>query len=82
MITGHVQAKAAQVGSAPAQTEIAAEVATVGIANLALAYFYRRDMNAALEYGRKSIEIFPKNVPQRNNVGLYAMYAGQFDAAR
>ena len=54
---------------------------SVGIANLALAYFYRRDMNAALEYGRKSIEIFPKNVPQRNNVGLYAMYAGQFDAA-
>jgi serine/threonine protein kinase/tetratricopeptide (TPR) repeat protein len=54
---------------------------SVGIANLALAYFYRRDMNAALEYGRKSIEIFPKNVPQRNNVGLYAMYAGQFEAA-
>ncbi len=54
---------------------------SVGIANLALAYFYRRDMNAALEYGRKSIEIFPKNVPQRNNVGLYAMYAGQFEDA-
>ncbi len=54
---------------------------SVGIANLALAYFYRRDMNAALEYGRKAIEIFPKNVPQRNNVGLYAMYAGQFEDA-
>ncbi len=54
---------------------------SAGIANLALAYFYQRDMQKALEYGRKSIEIFPKNVPQRNNVGLYAMYAGKFDDA-
>jgi tetratricopeptide (TPR) repeat protein len=54
---------------------------SAGVANLALAYFYRRDMNKALEYGRKSIEISPKNVPQRNNVGLYAMYAGDFQNA-
>jgi eukaryotic-like serine/threonine-protein kinase len=54
---------------------------SVGIANLALANFYRREMDSALDYGRKSIEIFPKNVPQRNNVGLYAMYASQFEVA-
>jgi len=54
---------------------------TAGIANLALAYFFRRDMAHALQEGRRAIEIYPKNVIQRNNVGLYAMYAGDFDTA-
>jgi tetratricopeptide (TPR) repeat protein len=54
---------------------------TAGIANLALAYFYKRDMARALSEGRKAIAIYPKNVPQRNNVGLYAMYAGDFATA-
>jgi tetratricopeptide (TPR) repeat protein len=52
-----------------------------GLANLALAYFYRRDMARALEEGRRAVQIYPKNTIQRNNVGLYAMYAGDFDAA-
>ncbi len=52
-----------------------------GLANLALAYFYRRDMARALEQGRRAVHIYPKNTIQRNNVGLYAMYAGDFDAA-
>ena len=38
-------------------------------------------MAKALSEGRRAIEIYPKNVPQRNNVGLYAMYAGQFETA-
>ncbi len=54
---------------------------TAGISNLALAYFYRRDMAHALELARRYLDIYPKNVPQRNNVGLYAMYAGDFDTA-
>ncbi|MDL2718058.1 MAG: protein kinase [Acidobacteriota bacterium] len=54
---------------------------TAGIANLALAYFYRRDMPRAFAEGRLAIEIYPKNVIQRNNVALYAMYAGDFDTA-
>jgi len=54
---------------------------TNGIANLALAYFYRRDMAKALSVGRRFTEIYPKAVPQRNNVGLFAMYAGDFEAA-
>ena len=54
---------------------------TAGIANLALAYFYKRDMPAALREGRRAIEIYPKNVIQRNNVGLFAMYAGDFEAS-
>jgi eukaryotic-like serine/threonine-protein kinase len=52
---------------------------TAGIANLAFAYFVRRDMDRALEWGRRAIEVYPKNVPQRNNVGLYAMYAADFE---
>jgi tetratricopeptide (TPR) repeat protein len=51
---------------------------TAGIANLAFAYFVKRDMPKALEWGRRAIEIYPKNVPQRNNFGLIAMYAGDF----
>ncbi len=54
---------------------------TAGIANLALAHFYRREMASALEEGRKAIEIYPKNVLQRDNVALYAMYAGDFPTA-
>ena len=38
-------------------------------------------MPRALENGRQAIEINPKNVPQRNNLGLYAMYAGDFGTA-
>jgi len=52
-----------------------------GLANLALAYFYRRDMAAALEQGRRAVQIYPNNTIQQNNVGLYAMYAGNFEAA-
>ena len=54
---------------------------SAGIANLALAYFYKRDMPKALEEGRRAVEINPKNVLQRDNVALYAMYAGDFDTA-
>jgi tetratricopeptide (TPR) repeat protein len=36
-------------------------------------------MANALLWGRRAIEIYPKNVPQRNNFGLIAMYAGDFE---
>jgi eukaryotic-like serine/threonine-protein kinase len=54
---------------------------TAGIANLALAYFYERNMPLALQEGQRAIEIYPNNLLQRNNIGLYAMYAGDFDRA-
>jgi len=54
---------------------------TAGIGMLALAYFYKRDMAHAQLEGRRYIEIYPKNVPAKNNVGLYAMYASDFAAA-
>lgn len=54
---------------------------TAGIANLAAAYFYKRDMTRALQEARRAVELSPRNVPQRNNLGLDAMYAGDFETA-
>ncbi|HLN59854.1 MAG TPA: protein kinase, partial [Thermoanaerobaculia bacterium] len=54
---------------------------TAGVANLAASYFYKRDMVRALVNARKAVEMSPRNVPQRNNLGLDAMYAGDFATA-
>ncbi|MCA1579992.1 MAG: protein kinase [Acidobacteria bacterium] len=54
---------------------------TAGVANLAAAYFYKRDMVRALKEARRAVEMSPRNVPQRNNLGLDAMYAGDFATA-
>ena len=40
-----------------------------------------RDMARALELGRKASAIYPNNVLRRNNVALFAMYAGDFETA-
>lgn len=52
-----------------------------GHANLAVAYQLKRDFARALEHGRKAIAISPRNVQQRSNVGLFAMFAGDHEAA-
>src|SRR5579864_3783971 len=52
----------------------------LGMAGLALAHFYKRDMHGALAVARRVVDLWPKNTPQRNNLGLYAMYAGDFDS--
>jgi tetratricopeptide (TPR) repeat protein len=54
---------------------------TAGIANLAASYFYKRDMARALQEARRAVQLSPRNVPQRNNLGLDAMYAGNFEDA-
>ncbi|MFL6278985.1 MAG: protein kinase domain-containing protein [Vicinamibacterales bacterium] len=51
------------------------------LTNLAFASFLRRDLPKALELGRRASAIYPKNVPRKNNVALYSMYAGDFDTA-
>ena len=56
-------------------------VDSTGRSNLAYAYYLRRDMQRALEEGRKALEVYPKNIPYRNNVALYALYAGEFESA-
>jgi tetratricopeptide (TPR) repeat protein len=52
-----------------------------GLANLAVAHFLRRDFKQAMELGRRASAIFPKNALRKNNLALYAMYAGDFQAA-
>lgn len=50
----------------------------VGTSNLALAYFYARDMKRALEVGLKSVELSPTSIDSRYNVAWYAIGAGDF----
>jgi serine/threonine protein kinase/tetratricopeptide (TPR) repeat protein len=52
-----------------------------GYSNLALGYFYLRDMPKALEQGRHAVQLLPKALLQQNNLALYAVYAGDFAAA-
>jgi serine/threonine protein kinase/Flp pilus assembly protein TadD len=54
---------------------------TSGMANLALAQFYKRDMKTALQMGRRASDLYPNNVLRKNNAALFAMYAGDFDEA-
>lgn len=72
--------------SAKADEELGALVAkypadSAALANLAVNRVYDREMGKALELGRRAVAIYPKNVIRRNNVALFAMYAGQFDVA-
>jgi tetratricopeptide (TPR) repeat protein len=52
-----------------------------GFANLAVAYQLKRQFGPALEEAKHAIAIYPRNVPQRNNVGLFALYGGKYDEA-
>jgi tetratricopeptide (TPR) repeat protein/tRNA A-37 threonylcarbamoyl transferase component Bud32 len=52
-----------------------------GHANLAIAYLQRREVARAMEEGKRAIEIYPRNLTQRTNYAMYAMYAGDFATA-
>jgi tetratricopeptide (TPR) repeat protein len=52
-----------------------------GHSNLALSYFYTRDLAKALEFGKRAIDVYPHSLKFRNNYALYAMYAGDFKVA-
>lgn len=52
-----------------------------GLANLALAHFYLRDMKSAREFGQQASDFYARNVIRKNNVALFALYGGDFDAA-
>src|SRR5262249_46486911 len=54
---------------------------TAGHANLALVYLQLRDTQKALEESQTAIRIHPGNLVQRNNVALFALYAGKFEEA-
>ena len=52
----------------------------VGYSNLALAYFYLRDMPKAVQEGRRAAELASTPLFQLNNA-LYAVYAGDYRTA-
>lgn len=54
---------------------------SVGYMNLALAYFYAREMAMAAEVGRHAVELYPKDVPKRFNLVWYLIGAGDFETA-
>ena len=54
---------------------------SVGNLNLELAYFYARDMAKAAEFGRRSVELNPKDNISRYNLVWYIMGAGDFETA-
>lgn len=54
---------------------------SVGYMNLALAYFYARDMAKAAEVGRHAVELYPKDVTKRFNLVWYLIGAGDFETA-
>jgi eukaryotic-like serine/threonine-protein kinase len=55
---------------------------TAGHANLAFAYFYQRNMGKALEEEKQATSLTPHSVLQQSNYSLYALYGGDFEAAR
>ncbi len=52
-----------------------------GVANLALAYLYVRDVEKAVAGVRKALALEPTNHLQRMNYAMYSMYAGDFKTA-
>ena len=54
---------------------------SVALSNLAVAHGQHRDMERALEVGRKASAIYPMNVLRKNNVAMFAMYSSKFEEA-
>ena len=52
-----------------------------GLNNLAIAYFMVLNFPRAQEMGKRVLTLYPNNVLFRNNLALYAMYAGDFTTA-
>lgn len=50
----------------------------VGYSNLALAYFYSRNMAKAQEIGSHAADMNPGSAALRGNLALYGLYAGDF----
>lgn len=52
-----------------------------GHSDLAISYFFSRDMQKAVEEGRRDLENNPRGLMQRTNLALYETYAGNFQNA-
>ena len=54
---------------------------SAGMSNLAYGYSKMRLMSKALEVARRALELNPRDVIDRSNVGVDAMYASEFETA-
>jgi eukaryotic-like serine/threonine-protein kinase len=54
---------------------------STALSNLAVASFLNRDLRRALELGRRASAIYPNHVLRRNNIALFLLYSGEFEAA-
>ena len=52
-----------------------------GYGNLAIAYQLKRQFGTALQEAKHYISIYPRSVPFRSNVGLFALFSGKYDEA-
>jgi len=52
-----------------------------GHSDLAISYFFSRDMQKAVEEGRRDVQYNPRGMMQRTNLALYEAYAGNFQNA-
>jgi eukaryotic-like serine/threonine-protein kinase len=52
-----------------------------GLNNLGIAYFETLNFTKAVEQGRRAVDVYPRNALYRQNLALYLMYAGDFEAA-
>ena len=52
-----------------------------GFVNLALAHFYSRNLDLAVEVGRRSVELIPHSIDPRYNLTWYSLMAGEFELA-
>lgn len=50
-----------------------------GFVNLALAHFYSRNLDLAVEVGRRSVELIPSSIDPRSNLTWYSLMAGEFE---
>jgi tetratricopeptide (TPR) repeat protein len=54
---------------------------TAALANLGFSYQLKRDFVRALGESRRALEIYPRDILTRNNVGLFATFTGDSTAA-
>ncbi|MDH4198459.1 MAG: tetratricopeptide repeat protein, partial [Candidatus Aminicenantes bacterium] len=54
---------------------------SAGVSNLAMAYYLARDMDRAVEYGKRRVALNPQGVVARANLSWYYIGAGEFEQA-
>jgi len=54
---------------------------SAGVSNLAMAHYFARDMERAVEFGKRRVELNPQGVVARANLAWYEIASGGFEQA-